>query len=106
MCGWSGGGRPDAVWAAPRRGSRFDGRATIAVHAGSGGVDQGHKHFLATIVLAGASITELTSTLLRASQADLRCRLGAGRVQDGGRLVPGQELEVAGKGRRSVPDRD
>jgi hypothetical protein len=31
-------------------------------------------------------------------QADLRGRLGAGRAQDGGRLVLGQELEVAVKG--------
>ena len=53
-------------------------------------------------MLAAASITEITSTHLRALQADLRGRLGADRAQDGGRLVPGQELEVAGKGGSGV----
>jgi len=39
------------------QGSRFDGRAAIAADAGSGRVDRRHKHFLAAVVLAGASIT-------------------------------------------------
>ena len=86
---------------APER-SRFDGRAAIAADAGSGGVDQGHKHFLTAIVLAGASITQFTATLRRAFLAELRGRFGADGAWDGGRLVPGQELEVAWERRGGV----
>ena len=78
--------------------SRFDGRAAIAADAGSGGVDQGHKHFVAALVPASASVTQFSSTSLRTFLAELRGRFGAGGARDGGRFVPGQELEVAGKG--------
>ena len=39
------------------QGSRLNGRAAIAADAGSGRVDPRDKHFLAAVVLAGASIT-------------------------------------------------
>ena len=82
--------------------SRFDGRAGIAADAGSGRVDQGHQHFITAIVMAGASVTELTDTLLHALLAELRCRFCAFRARDGGRLVAGQELEGAAERGRGV----
>ena len=78
----------------PRR-SRFDGRAAIAADTGSGRIDQRHNHFLTAIVLAGASLAEPAGAILLALQAELRGRFGADRARDGGRLVPGQELEPA-----------
>ena len=49
-------------------------------------------------MLAGAIITQFASTPLRTFLAELRGRFGADGAWDGGRFVPGQELEVAGKG--------
>jgi len=84
------------------RRSGFDGRAAIAADAGSGGIDQRHKHFLTAFVLAGAGVAKLTRSLLHALAAELRGWFGADRARDGRRLVPGQELQLAWKGGRSV----
>src|SRR5208282_3020370 len=84
------------------RRSGFDRRAAIAADAGSGGIDQRHKHFLTAFVLAGAGVAKLTRSLLHALAAELRGRFGADRARDGRRLVPGQELQLAWKGGRSV----
>jgi len=75
--------------------SRFDGRAAIAADTGSRRVDQRYQHLLTAIVLAGARITKPAGTFLHALPAELRGRVGADRAGDGGRLVPGQELEGA-----------